>query len=175
MALRIAVTGTPGVGKSTLVREIVESLQGKGRYKIGGVMATDKRVKDRKVGFELLDLGSGARGMLADETGTGPQLGKYKVRLDDLDNVGAKALEDALGSDLIVVDEVGPMELSSRRFIAAVEKALSSDKPLLVVLHEWSPHPISKKIRKNFKVITVTRENRGVLAEEITREFRSKR
>jgi nucleoside-triphosphatase len=175
MALRIAVTGTPGVGKSTLVREIVESLQGKGRYKIGGVMAEDKRIKGRRVGFELQDLGSGARGMLADETGTGPQLGKYKVRLDDLDNLGAKAVEDALGSDLIVVDEVGPMELSSRRFIAAVEKALSSDKPMLVVLQEWSSHPIAKKIRKSFKVITVTRENRGALAEEISRGFRPMR
>jgi nucleoside-triphosphatase len=176
MALRIAVTGTPGVGKSTLVRKVVETLHGKDcRCRIGGVMAADKRVKERRVGFELLDLGSGARGMLADETGTGPQLGKYKVRLDDLDNVGAKSVEDALGSDLIVVDEVGPMELSSRRFIAAVEKALASKKPMLVVLHEWSSHPLAKKVRRNFKVITVTRENRDALAEEISREFRPRR
>ena len=57
--------------------------------------------------------------MLADETGDGPQLGKYRVRLDDLDSVGAKAVENALNSDLIIVDEIGPMELSSRRFILA--------------------------------------------------------
>ena len=82
---------------------------------MGGVLARDKRYKDRRIGFELLDLGSGATGMLADETGDGPQLGKYRVRLDDLDSVGAKAVENALNSDLIIVDEIGPMELILRR------------------------------------------------------------
>jgi nucleoside-triphosphatase len=170
MALRIALTGSPGVGKSTLVQKIIDS----SKYKVGGVLARDKRIKDRRVGFELLDLGSGTKGMLADETGTGPQLGKFKVRLDDLDNIGAKAVEDSLASELIVVDEVGPMELTSRRFGAAVEKALSSDKPMIVVLHEWSQHPLAKKIRKTFRVVTVTKENRDSLASEISREVKGK-
>ena len=119
--------------------------------RVGGVLARDKRYKDRRIGFELLDLGSGATGMLADETGDGPQLGKYRVRLDDLDSVGAKAVENALNSDLIIVDEIGPMELSSRRFILAVEKAIASPKPMLVVLHEWSNHRLAKKIRGSFQ------------------------
>lgn len=169
MTFRVALTGSPGVGKTTLVQKIVEAAGGS----VGGVLARDKRVKDRRVGFELLDLGSGATGMLADETGSGPQLGKYRVRLDDLDNIGARAIEDGLKADLIVVDEIGPMELSSRRFVMAVEKALASDKEMLVVLHEWSNHPIARKIRKNFKVITVTRENRDALAGEITQELKS--
>ena len=138
-------------------------------------MARDKRYKDRRIGFELLDLGSGATGMLADETGDGPQLGKYRVRLDDLDQVGAKAVENALNSDLIIVDEIGPMELSSRRFILAVEKAIASPKPMLVVLHEWSNHRLAKKIRGSFKVITVTEENRDALVEEIAKELKGKR
>jgi nucleoside-triphosphatase len=137
----------------------------------GGVLARDKRIKDRRIGFELLDLGSGKSGMLADETGTGPQLGKYRVRLDDLDGIGAKAIEDATNRDLIIVDEVGPMELTSRRFIAAVEKAIASNKPMLVVLHQWSMHPLARKIRKNFRVITVTKENRDALASELIEEL----
>lgn len=156
------------MGKSTLVQKIVASC----RYKAGGVLARDKRFKDRRIGFELLDLASGATGMLADETGDGPQLGKYRVRLDDLDNIGARAVENATGCDLIVVDEIGPMELSSRRFIAAVEKAMASEKPMLVVLHEWSAHPLAKKIRRSFKVVTVTRENRDSLAEQIVKDLK---
>ena len=81
--------------------------------RVGGVLARDKRYKDRRIGFELLDLGSAATGMLADETGDGPQLGKYRVHLDDLDQIGAHAVESTLNSDLIIVDEIGPMELSS--------------------------------------------------------------
>ncbi len=167
MALRIAVTGSPGVGKSTLVQKAAAATG----YHVGGVLARDKRFKDRRIGFELLDLATGATGILADEAGIGPQLGKYRVHPEDLDRVGAQAVENGLSCDLIVVDEVGPMELSSRRFVAAVEKALSSDKPMIVVLHEWSQHRLAKKIRGTFKVVTVTRENRDALVKEIAREL----
>ena len=165
MALRIAVTGSPGIGKSTLVQKAAKA----SGLRVGGVLAKDKRVKDRRVGFELLDLGSGAAGMLADETGSGPKLGKYRVHPEDLDGIGARAVENALKCELIVVDEVGPMELSSRRFVSAVEMALASPLPMLVVLHEWSNHRLAKKIRGTFQVITVTRENRESLVNDIVR------
>ncbi len=168
MALRIAVTGSPGVGKSTLVQKAAAATG----CSVGGVLARDKRFKDRRIGFELLDLATGATGILADEAGSGPQMGKYRVHPEDLDRVGVQAVENGLSCDLIVVDEVGPMELSSRRFVAAVEKALSSDKPMIVVLHEWSQHRLAKKIRGTFKVVTVTRENRDALVKEIARELR---
>jgi nucleoside-triphosphatase len=168
MASRIAVTGSPGVGKSTLVQKVAA----KTGCHVGGVLARDMRFKDRRIGFELLDLASGATGVLADEVGAGPQLGKYRVHPEELDNVGARAVENAIGCDLIVVDEIGPMELSSRRFVAAVEKALSSDKPMLVVLHEWSQHRLAKKIRSTFRVVTVTKDNRDSLAGEIARELK---
>lgn len=171
MAIRIAVTGSPGVGKSTLVAKVAAA---SGR-RVGGVLARDKRYKDRRIGFELLDLATGAVGMLADETGSGPQLGKYRVHPEDLDGIGAKAVENALKCELIVVDEVGPMELSSRRFVSAVETAIASSRPMLVVLHEWSNHRLAKKIRSCFQVITVTQENREALVDEIAKALFSKK
>ncbi|AEB68044.1 MULTISPECIES: NTPase [Methanothrix] len=169
MALRIAVTGSPGVGKSTLVAKVTSGT----KLRVGGVLARDRRYKDRRTGFELLDLSTGMVGILADESGDGPQLGKYRVHLDDLDLIGAQAVENALGCDLIVVDEVGPMELSSHSFVLAVEKAIASPKPMLVVLHQWSNHRLAKKIRGSFRVLTVTRENRDSLADEIAKALKS--
>jgi nucleoside-triphosphatase len=171
MVSRIAVTGSPGIGKSTLVGKVVASTG----MRVGGVLARDKRYKDRRIGFELLDLASGAVGMLADETGSGPQLGKYRVHPEDLDGLGARAIENALKCELIVVDEVGPMELTSHRFVSAVENAIASSLPMLVVLHEWSNHRLAKKIRSTFKVITVTRENRDSLVDEIALALSGKR
>jgi nucleoside-triphosphatase THEP1 len=57
----------------------------------------------------------------------------------------------------------------------AVEKALASSKPMLVVLHEWSNHRLAKKIRGTFQVITVTSENRDALVEEIAKALKCKR
>ena len=169
MATRIAVTGSPGIGKSTLVAKVISGT----KLRVGGVLARDRCYKDRRTGFELLDLSTGMAGILADEAGDGPQLGKYRVHLDDLDRIGAQAVENALGCDLIVVDEVGPMELSSHRFVLAVEKAIASPKPMLVVLHQWSNHRLAKKIRGSFRVLTVTRENRDSLADEIAKALKS--
>ncbi|MDD2754834.1 MAG: NTPase [Methanothrix sp.] len=171
MVPRIAVTGSPGIGKSTLVGKVAANAG----MRVGGVLARDKRYKDRRIGFELLDLASGAVGMLADETGSGPQLGKYRVHPEDLDGLGARAIENALKCELIVVDEVGPMELTSHRFVSAVENAIASSRPMLVVLHEWSNHRLAKKIRSTFKVITVTRENRESLVQEIALALSGKR
>jgi len=168
MATRIAVTGSPGIGKSTLVAKVISGT----KLRVGGVLARDRCYKDRRTGFELLDLSTGMVGILADEAGDGPQLGKYRVHLDDLDRIGAQAVENALGCDLIVVDEVGPMELSSHRFVLAVEKAIASPKPMLVVLHQWSNHRLAKKIRGSFRVLTVTRENRDSLVDEIVQALK---
>jgi len=171
MVFRIAVTGSPGIGKSTLVAKVAKAA---GMH-VGGVLARDKRYKDRRIGFELLDLASGAVGMLADETGSGLQLGKYRIHPEDLDGIGARAVENALKCELIVVDEVGPMELSSRRFVSAVEMAITSSKPMLVVLHEWSNHRLAKKIRGTFQVITVTLENREALVDDIAKALSGKK
>jgi nucleoside-triphosphatase len=64
------------------------------------------------------------------------------------------------------------MELSSKRFISAVEMVMASDKPMLVVLHQWSQHPLAKKIRRTFRVITLTKENRDALADEVGKEIK---
>ncbi len=171
MVFRIAVTGSPGIGKSTLVAKVATATG----MRVGGVVARDKRYKDRRIGFELLDLATGGVGMLADETGSGPQLGKYRVHPEGLDGIGAHAVENALKCELIVVDEVGPMELTSHRFVSSVEMAIASSRPMLVVLHEWSNHRLAKKIRSTFQVITVTRENREALVDEIAKALLGKK
>lgn len=167
LTAKIAITGSPGVGKSTLVEKTIKLYRGRA----GGVLAREMRSECRRVGFELLDLSSGERGILAWETGEGPRLGRYRVNLKDLEEIGARAVENALGCDLIVVDEVGPMELFSEKFVEAVKKAICSHKPMLVVLKEGSQHPLAREIRKTFKVTTVTRVNRDALPEEIAREL----
>jgi len=81
-----------------------------------------------------MDIASGKQGQLADLWGNEPRVEHYRVNLDDLENVGANALENALTCDLMIVDEVGPMELQSNKFIQTVEKLVASDKPILAVV-----------------------------------------
>lgn len=65
------------------------------------------------------------------------------------------------------------MELISGSFVAAVEEVLESDKPVLAVLHHSSRHPLARKVRKEFEVLTVNVKNRDELPEKIYNCFAS--
>jgi nucleoside-triphosphatase len=125
------------------------------------------RKEGQREGFSILDLATGKTGTLSHIRGGGPRFGKYHVNLEDLDRIGASAIRNALSCDLVVIDEVGPMELISEPFVSAVEKVLESDKPVLAVLHHSSRHPIAQRIRKEFEILTVDRKNRDELPERI--------
>ncbi|MGY4706988.1 NTPase [Candidatus Bipolaricaulota sp. J31] len=164
--MKIGVTGHPGVGKTTLVLRVVERVP----LKCGGMITKEIRKIGRRVGFSVHDVLTGKEGVLAHiHLERGPKLGRYRINLRDLDEVGAAAIERALAEcDLIVVDEVGPMELHSERFIRAVERALESDKHLLVTVHRASNHHLAYRIRHevdHFFRLTATKRDR--ITEEI--------
>ena len=163
--IRIAITGAPGSGKSTVCRNVLKHFT----CTYGGMTSADIRVKGERIGFEIRDIATGKQGILANKQGSGPRIGSYHVNLEDLNNIGVAAIKNALKSELVVIDEIAPMEFKSPEFIKAVEMALDSDKNMLVVLHQKSSHPIAERIRREFQVFTVTLENRDNLVSEIAK------
>lgn len=127
-----------------------------------------------RVGFLLRDVATGQEGLLAHRhLCTGPEFGKYRICLRDLEEIGAAAIERALEeAELIVIDEVGPMELKSPRFISAVERALASNKHLLVTVHRASNHHLAYRIRHEVDhLIRLTQSNREEKTAEVIRLF----
>ena len=122
--------------------------------------SADIREKGERVGFKVEDITSGKQGILAHRTCSGPRVGSYRVNIEDLNNIGVAAIRNGMNSELIVIDEIAPMEFKSPEFIRAVGEALDSDKNMLVVLHQKSGHPVAERIRREFLIFTVTPENR---------------
>ena len=91
----LLLTGAPGVGKTTVLIKIVEALKAKG-VSVGGMISREAREGNVRVGFEIIDLTNGKHGWLAHvNQKSGPQVGKYHVNIEDLENIGAKAIADA--------------------------------------------------------------------------------
>jgi nucleoside-triphosphatase len=162
------------VGKTTVLTRIVDELKRKG-FKVGGMVTNEFRDDDERVGFTIINLSSGTLGWLArTNQRSGPQIGKYHVCLEDLESVGVKAILDAVAyADVIVIDEVGPMELFSVTFRDAVVKALESGKTVLGTIHRRATHPliVTIKNRSDTKITEVTTENRSELPASITHEI----
>ncbi len=129
----IFITGKPRSGKSTLVKEVVSGCG----IKVAGLRAPEIRRNGKRVGFYLQDIVTGEKGVLAHvDIKEGPRVGKYGVCMEDLEKfteLSLRALpEDA---ELVVIDEIGKMEMFSENFVQAVDDLLKGDLPVLAVLH----------------------------------------
>jgi len=158
------VTGRPGIGKTTVLLNAVEGLRAKG-YSVGGMVSREVRHDGARVGFQIISLKTDERGWLAHiNQPTGPQVSKYKVNLNDLDTIGVTAIQAALSeADLIVIDEIGPMELFSQAFKQVIKDVVDSCKLVLGVIHHSARDPVIEAIRKreDTEIMEVTFENRS--------------
>jgi nucleoside-triphosphatase len=164
------LTGSPGVGKSTVLLHIVEALRARG-YSVGGMISREMRTNVARVGFEILSLSSGQQGWLARvNEPVGPQVGRYRVNLRDLDGIGVQAILQAVeNSDVVAIDEVGPMELFSGRFQNVVKKAIESRKLVIGVIHLRARNSLIDDLKADAdaQVYVVRREDREKLQEAI--------
>jgi nucleoside-triphosphatase len=162
----LLITGAPGVGKTTVLINTVEALKAEG-VSVGGMISREAREGNARVGFEILDLTNSKRGWLANiNQKDGPQVGKYRVNLQDLENIGAKAvMEAAEKCAVLAIDEIGPMELYSRKFKQAVRQALLGQKPVLAVVHAKAKDPLIQEARQreDAEIFIVTLANREAL------------
>ncbi|MEM3382206.1 MAG: NTPase [Candidatus Bathyarchaeia archaeon] len=160
----IFVTGPPGIGKTTLVMKVAEYVKSRG-YGVGGIVTEELREGGVRVGFRMIDLHTGDTGILSHiNLKEGPRLGRYVINIKDLESMGVKALMDGLEREvrLLVLDEIGPMELHSRRFISAAMQAATCGKPFLGTVQLKLSSKVGEILGLNepFEVVELTRENR---------------
>jgi len=140
--VKLLITGPPGCGKTTLIKEFIAET----KLRAGGFYTQEIRER-RREGFKLITL-DGREGVLAHlGIDYGPKVGRYGVNLRDLNSIGVGSLEEALvRADLLVVDEIGKMELLSPQFREVVVKCLNSPKPLLGTIYRGA-HPFVERVR----------------------------
>lgn len=170
----LILTGAPGVGKTTVLTNTVNALKADG-FSVGGMISKEAREGNTRVGFEIIDLTNGKHGWLAHiNLKNGPKVGKYHVNMEDLENIGVKAIMQAVEKcSAIAIDEVGPMELYLQKFKGAVIEALESKKPVLVIVHAKARDSLiaEAKQRKDAQVFEVTAANRDSLPQQLTNQL----
>lgn len=167
----ILITGRPGIGKTSVILKVVQQFPGR----MGGFITGEIKRSGKRVGFELETL-DGKKGILAHIDVKSPyKVSRYRVNIDDLEKIGVKSIENAIiDCDLIVIDEIGKMELVSPHFKYTVLEALNSDvKVLATITLSNLPFVIKIKNRKNVKILEVTIKNREYLHKEILDIFSS--
>jgi nucleoside-triphosphatase len=165
MTKNLFVSGTAGVGKTTLMREVTLAK----RDRIGGFYTEPIMAGRIRKGFMIRTF-DGQDRMLASKGLKSPhQLGKYGVDLNALENVGVPALRLALMSkDIIVVDEIGSMEMMSERFRTILLECLNSSKPVLATIRS-AAQPFSDEVKKlvDTQTIVLTKSNYAQTKQQV--------
>lgn len=121
------------------------------------------------MGFDLVFVPSGERFPLARVGGKPPRVGKYSVLVENLERALGKG-----SGDLLILDEVGKMELLSPGFREFLLEALQLPHAILTY-GEGIDRKIKEKIRENFRVFHLEVPSRqevfNRISQEIRREF----
>ena len=168
---KILVTGTPGVGKTTIARAVADGLRD---LRPAGFITGEIREGGRRRGFSLEGL-DGRRAVLAHEEFPGPhRVGRYGVDVEAFEGFLGGTDFFSPSSGLTVIDEIGKMECFSERFAALVERLMEGDRPLVATVALRGGGLIGAvKRRQNVRVIVADRKNRDRLPRELAEEVRA--
>jgi nucleoside-triphosphatase len=145
----VIVTGATGSGKTTLTTAVIERLRGRGA-RVAGILAPGHLADGRRTGFDIVNLATGEREILAREeehvVGPHPRWSRFAFSPAGL-ALGRNALgEDARGADVVVVDEVGPFELSGGGWADALDAlAKTFEGAMLLVVRESVVDPVKAR------------------------------
>jgi len=137
--MNMLVIGKPGSGKTTWCQQYISRLRSCG-LSVGGVISPEIREHGVRTGYTVLDVLTGEEVPFARKSGDSPSgeeeiAGRYTFSRDGI-QFARRAIEQAVGNkcDLVVIDEVGPVELSGGGLMPAVKLALEAEASVLIIV-----------------------------------------
>jgi len=147
------VTGSVGSGKTTFVKNLIDIFR-KNKMEVGGIIS-EKVISDSQItGYDLVNVGNGEKEVFLrqnEECGS-DTIGRYTICPEGL-KFGNNILGSLVmpGNRIVVIDEVGLLELQDRGWAESIDNLLG--KPgknlLLVVRNTFVDKVISKWDLKN--------------------------
>jgi len=158
--VKIFITGNPGCGKTTLIKEIVLHFKEKD-IPLSGFITEEVRKGNTRIGFGIQDLKTLEKKVFAStENVTQYRFGKYYLDLSNFESIALKAFERR---DFVLIDEIGKMEFYSVKFKDLLIENLDKDINIIATLHR----DFVVDFKKYGKVFYLTRENFENTKEEI--------
>lgn len=170
----LILTGERGSGKTMLCSMVAENAR-RAKWHVGGVLSPAVFEKGQKTAIDVIDLSSGRRGKLARPRQSGDEGILTSHWTFDVQALkwGNASLKEAVPCDLLVMDELGPLELLRGQGLTAGLEALDSGlfSLALVVVRPELLEIACKRWQHARVVILKAPGEAASLAETLCREY----
>ncbi|HEX2233985.1 MAG TPA: nucleoside-triphosphatase [Thermoleophilaceae bacterium] len=169
---RLLIEARPGAGKTTAFRRLAGLLRDSGAA-VAGFTTEEIRQSGKRVGFSVESIGGEAATLAHVDLPGPPRVSRYGVDLEAFERVALPSLEAPPGA-VVLIDELGKMELASERFRAAVEDLFESELPLAATV-QVARHPftVALRARAGVEVVRLTAANRDDLPRQLAERLTS--
>lgn len=153
---RILLTGPPRAGKTTLASRLADKLTACG-VAVGGFLTQEMREDGNRVGFTVEEIGGPSALLAHVSLLEGPTVGRYHVDIAAFEYLALPAIQRAMQRGcVVIIDELGQMELLSPAFIDSFNGLLEQPVPLVATVHARQ-HPVTDAIkqRPNIELLEV--------------------
>lgn len=163
----ILITGLPGVGKTTLIREIAFRLAD---LRPAGFYTEEIRDHGTRRGFRLICLDGRQQVLSHVDQHSQFRVSRYGVDVEGFERLLAELDLSHCESPVIIIDEIGKMECCSDRFQETVRALLDSPRTIVATVALKGDGFIKAvKARSDCLLVMVTVHNRSVLADSLAR------
>jgi nucleoside-triphosphatase len=172
LAIKIGITGPVGSIKSEALKKIISMLENQGE-KVHGVLMSEIVENNKVTGYSLFDIYTKKKVVFA-EAGIVSRVKIDKIGVDTriLEDILIPSLQKAREmADVIVIDELGKLENTSKAIQKEITETLEGTKPLILTLHKKSRNPVLQEIRslEGVRVFDITPINRSLLPFRVLR------
>lgn len=148
------VTGSIGAGKTTVCQRTLDLLRVQGLAPAGILTPARLDASGAKIGIDVQDVASGAQRRFATRVASGgATVGAYTFDPEGLAWALDRLYEAAIARpDLLVIDEIGPLELEHKRGFAAMLEPLADPArvPLgLIVVRAQYVKELARRLARN--------------------------
>lgn len=165
MGRTLILSGTPGIGKTTLIKAVIKELGDQA----GGFFSEEILGPGGRKGYKLVTL-DGQWGIMAHaDFKSKSNFGRFGVETHIIDRLGAGAINAALtDKPVVVIDEIGKITMFSSQFQSAAVKAVGSPKVVLATaMSDNHPWLMALKAFPGVTVWEVTKKNRTALVKQV--------
>lgn len=164
------LTGKPRMGKTTLIKKIISKI---GLDNCGGFYTEEIRNSKDRIGFRCVSISGESVEFANVESPSKTRIGRYGIDVEKFEKFAIRTLQNELISKkIIVIDEIGFMQMLSNSFEILVQNIIA-DKKIVLGTIPLEGDLVINNIRNlsEVKIVEINETNREIIINSLVEEI----